>query len=334
MALDAEAKGQADQAEAYFDALIRQGGLVGGAANLAVDYEDEGRYAAAEAVLRAGLARAPDSGELKSRLGRMRLREGDFAEGWPLFEARAISISAHIQGRPKLPFPEWDGQAVRSLLVFTEQGYGDQIQFARYLKLLVDRGVEVTFVGAPDLETLFEPLGARFAPAVRGQPLPRCDAWTMLMSLPHRLWTGLEAVPSAPYLPASPGGSGVGVMAAGNPNHPRDAERSLPAEAAARLLAIPGAVDLSPEATGARDFRETARIVDGLAEVISVDTAVAHLAGAMGKPTRLLLPYVPDWRWLRDRTDSPWYPSTKLYRQPKRGDWDGVLAALAADGVL
>lgn len=334
MALEAEAQGQADRAETYFSALTQQNGLVPGAANLAVQSENEGHFERAEAILRAGLARAPDSAELKGRLGRMRLREGDFAEGWALSEFREIRISAQIQGRPKLPFPEWDGGPVGSLLVFTEQGYGDQIQFARYLRVLVDQGMQVTFVGAPELEALFEPLGARFAPAVRGQALPRCDAWTMLMSLPYRLGTRLETIPPAPYLPASRGGSGVGVMVSGNPNHPRDAERSLPAEAAQRLLALPGAVDLSREATGARDFRETARTVDGLAEVITVDTAIAHLAGAMGKPTRLLLPFVADWRWLRDRTDSPWYPSMKLYRQPTRGDWDGVLAALAADGVL
>lgn len=334
MGLEAEAKGQRDQAEAYFAALAPQGGLVPGAANLAVRFENEGQFEKAEAILRAGLARAPDSAELKGRLGRMRLREGDFAEGWALAEFREIRISATIQGRPNLSFPEWTGEPVRSLLVFTEQGYGDQIQFARYLRLLVDRGIEVTFACAPDLMGLLEPLGARMVPAVRGQALPRCDAWTMLMSLPYRLGTRLETIPPAPYLPGNPGGSGVGVMVSGNPAHPKDAERSLPAEAAERLLALPGAVNLAHQATGARDFLETARIIDGLAEVISVDTAVAHLAGAMGKPTRLLLPFVSDWRWLRDRTDSPWYPSMKLYRQPTAGDWNGVLDALAADGVI
>lgn len=334
MGLAAEADGRADQAEICFGTLAQSGALVAGAANHALTLEDEGRYAEAEAALRAGIARAPDNGELKARLGRMRLREGDFAEGWPLFEHRQIEISAQVRGRPKLSFPEWRGEGVGSLLVFTEQGYGDQIQFARYLRVLVQRGVEVTFVCAPDLMGLFQPLGARLIPAIAGQALPRCDAWSMLLSLPHLMNTRLPTIPGAPYLPGAAGGSGVGVMATGNPRHVRDAERSLPPKVAARLLDRPGAVNLAPEATGARDFLDTARIIQGLAEVISVDTAVAHLAGAMGKPTRLLLPFVPDWRWLRDRTDTPWYPSMQLYRQPRRGDWDAVLTALAAEGAI
>lgn len=334
MGLTAQAEGRREQAETLFTTLERANALVTAAANHAVHLEDEGRYAEAEAALRAGLSRAPDSAELKARLGRMRLREGDFAEGWPLFESRSVEISAQIRGRPKLSFPEWRGEAVDSLLVFTEQGYGDQIQFARYVRLLVQRGVDVTFVCAPGLMGLFEPLGARLVPAVGGQSLPRCHAWAMLLSLPYLMGTRLETIPGAPYLPGKPGGAGVGVMVAGHPGHVRDAERSLPSSAAARLLAAPGAVNLAPEATGARDFLETARIIDGLAEVISVDTAVAHLAGAMGKPVRLLLPFVPDWRWLRDRSDTPWYPSMRLYRQPRRGDWDAVLDALAADGAI
>ncbi len=121
-------------------------------------------------------------------------------------------------------------------------------------------------------------------------------------------------------------------MAAGNPGHRNDANRSLKPDQAADLLSLPGAISLRPEDTGAADFAETADIVAGLDLVISVDTAVAHLAGAMGKPVWILLPATgTDWRWLRDRTDSPWYPSAKLYRQSRGEGWDGVISRVLLD---
>ena len=121
-------------------------------------------------------------------------------------------------------------------------------------------------------------------------------------------------------------------MARGNPTHKNDAKRSLDPSGAAELLSLPGAVSLAPEHTGARDFQDTADLIAGLDLVISVDTAVAHLAGSLGVPTWILLPSTGvDWRWLRGRKDSPWYPSARLFRQPPTGDWPSVLREVQAE---
>ncbi|MBS0331803.1 MAG: hypothetical protein JSS35_03470, partial [Proteobacteria bacterium] len=150
----------------------------------------------------------------------------------------------------------------------------------------------------------------------------------------------LEQIPKAPYLRPPAGapaeGGGVGVLTRGRPEHPNDANRSLGPEAAARLLALPGARSLHPDDTGAADFADTAALIAPLDLVISVDTAVAHLAAAMGKPTWILLPaFMNDWRWMEARSDSPWYPTARLFRQPAMDSgWSPVLddveAAFAA----
>lgn len=292
--------------------------------NFAFDLERRGRFEDAIAALRGGLARFPGEAEIQWRLGLMLLREGDFEEGWRLFETRPVHMGGRAAGRPTLRIPEWDGGPVRSILILQEQGLGDQIMFARYAAWFHGRGVEASLVCHPLLARVFERLGpgVRVLSAQGRVQLPACDAWALGPSLP--LLSG--AMPSEPYLRATPGGSGIGLLAQGNPGHVNDAARSIPAGLASEIAAWPGVADLSHAATGARDLEDTARIIDGLELVISVDTAVAHLAGAMGKPCFLLLPFVPDWRWMRDRTDSPWYPSMRIFRQPAAGDWVSVVA--------
>ena len=283
------------------------------------------RWAEMEALVREWLEISPQSAELRFRLADLLLADGRYAEGWPLYEARR-SLPVSEFRAPPLSYPEWAGQPVGSLMVWLDQGLGDQIQFARYLPMLAGHGVETTVVAPPSLAGLYGGTGARVVVAEGHVSVPRHEAWTPISSLPLRLGTTLDTIPPPLALPQGPGGPGVGLMLRGRPKHPRDLYRQLPEEARARLSALPGALSLHPEDTGATTFQQTADLIADLGLVITVDTSVAHLAGSMGKPTWLMLPWLGcDWRWLREREDSPWYPSMRLFRQPAQGDWRSVV---------
>ncbi len=282
-----------------------------------------GRPAEAESVLRRGLEGAPGHPVLAYALGILILSRGACAEAWPLYEHRASMPRGPRP--PSFSFPQWRGEPVERLLVLPEQGFGDQIMFARYLPVLAARGIRVTVMAPPQLARLFEPLAPEVLPISGTLSVPPRDAWCFIGSLP-----GLTGeLPTAPYLPGARAGSGGGVM-----TFVADAGRAPPA-AAAELAAL--GRDLQPAATGARDFQDTADIIAGLALVISVDTAVLHVAGAMGKPFWVLLPHDADWRWGRGVASSQWYPSARLFRQRTPGDWAGVVgdvkAALVAAGL-
>jgi len=229
--------------------------------------------------------------------------------------------------------------AGRNILVWGEEGFGDQIMYARFAVRLREAGAKVAWVCNAALTRLVrEGLGmdALAMPAAGGRiEIEGADFVAPTSRLAMVCMQGLAEPPPAPYLaPPRPNvvqGLTLGVVARGNPDHDNDRHRSLPPAAAAELMALPGAVSLAPADTGARDFWDTAGVIMGLDLVITVDTSVAHLAGALGRPVWVLLPAIGcDWRWLTARSDSPWYPSMRLFRQTTPGDWSGVLAEVKA----
>ena len=265
--------------------------------------------------------------------GRDLLACGHYAEGWPLYEARPNRATTNAR---QLPYPEWRGEDLtgRRLLVWPEQGFGDQIMTARFLRRT--GAAHVTVATRAPLVRLFKSLADTVLEIAPKTAVPRHDAWVLTMSLADRLGITLHNLPTESYLSAAAGDrrGRIGVAWRGEPSNPVDSLRSLPSDQAMRLLSLPGAIDLDPGETGARDFQDTANIIAGLDLVISVDTAVAHLAGALGAPCWTLLSEgYTDWRWMRDRADSPWYPTMRLWRQPEPGAWDAVVdEVLAAIG--
>lgn len=327
LARRASDEGRLEEAERLYRILMRDGPAPDVYRNLFVVLERQGRYVEAEQLLREARERWPEDRLTALFLGLSLLSRGAYAEGWPLYHHQ----ETRERWRPSLSFPEWQGEPVRSLLVLPDQGMGDQIQFARFVAILVRQGVAVTVYCAPALVRLFSGLGARVLPAEGDVQIERHDAWTIFSALPWRM--GVKEpkdVPAEPYLPSRSGGQGIGVGVRGNPNHVRDRWRSLPEPLQREVLAWPGVRSLQPEDTGVRDFEDTRRIIEDLELVITVDTAVAHLAGAMGKPVWLLTARPADWRWMRQGTESPWYPSVRVFRQPRDSDWAGVIAEVRA----
>ena len=291
---------------------------------------------------------------------------GDYRAGWRDYESR-WEDPRFSEDVPDYATPIWGGSPVtgRAMLVHAEQGLGDTLQFARYLPLLRQRGARITLQVQAPLAGLLAPLADRivaFSPTPRTDPIPEHEFRCPLMSLPHAFGTRLATVPAAiPYLAADPArvaawrdrlgpakGPRIGIAFSGSADHPEDALRSLPA---ARLIAclagaelhviqtdlrphdaatLAGRPDIAVHAPALTDFAETAALMMCLDRVVTVDTSLAHLAGALGRPVSILLQHAADFRWLRERTDSPWYPSARLYRQPARGDWTTPLAELTA----
>jgi tetratricopeptide (TPR) repeat protein len=310
-------------------------------------YGEAGDVARAEQAYLAVLAAHPDDKAAQLSLGGVYLSAGRYAEGWPLLDVRA-ELHPGVVPTVTLPYPEWRGEPIagKSILIWVEQGFGDKIQFARFANTLKARGASRVSLGcSPSLAGLFTTLSGvdQLIPIGVGATteVTRHDYWSRYLSLPGRLGITLETLPAEPYLAAPAdrrarwagfgGGAQVGLAWQASPTGFNGANKGLPDAQARRLLDL-GAISLHPEDTGAEDFADTAAIIEGLDLVISIDTSVAHLAGAMGKPCWTLLPALNcDWRWLRDRADSPWYPTMRLYRQTRPKDWTETLGQVIAD---
>jgi tetratricopeptide (TPR) repeat protein len=314
------------------------------------------------------IALRPDFAEAQYNRSLALLQAGNYAAGWPAYEWRWKNAARLFMGAPRaFREPLWlggDDLAGKRILIFCEQGLGDTLQYCRYVNLVADLGAEVIFEVQAPLVSLLARLPGVSRVLTAGSALPPFDCQCPLLSLPLAFKTTLQNVPATtPYIYADPDRVAlwqsrlgartrprIGLVCTGSKGYGNDKNRSIAlAEWAARLPRDFDYVCLQKEyrdadlaalqanpwianyAAEQKDFSDAAALVEAMDLVISVDTAVAHLAGAMGKPTWRLLPVTSDWRWMLDREDSPWYPSLRLYRQQEVGDWSGVFARFTAD---
>ena len=342
--------------------------------NMGIVLKSLGRYREAAESFGRALDRNPRDSAAKFALAFLDLTLGKFNLGWPLYEAR-FDVPALRNPARRFDMPRWQGSEPlegRTLLVHAEQGLGDVIQFCRYLPLLEARGAKVVFEVMPSLKALLRTLPGGIRLVGRGEPLPGCDYYCPLLSLPLAFKTQLETIPAqTPYLAAEPDrvaawaerlrpvpGLRVGIAWQGNLEVEKliwARGRSMPLAALEPLTQLPGVslvalqkgpgleqlpqvsfadriVELGADLdAGADAFLDTAAVMASLDLVISTDTSILHLAGALGRPSWAALTFSSEWRWLLERSDSPWYPTMRLFRQTADGDWDAVVRAMVAE---
>lgn len=287
----------------------------------------------------------------------VKLLTGDFENGFRELEWR-LRIEPWASFISSLPRPQWQGECLKgkTILLYTEQGAGDAIQSARFATHIADLGATVLIATQSYLKSILESVQGVSRVLVEGEAAP-FDFVAPLFSLPGLLGLSPQTIPAnCPYISAPSAVNlatndlnlstdlNIGLAWAGNPVHRNDKNRSLkfdqliallgqenaqffsfqkPLQDADRQLLLQNNVtDLSKHLT---DYANTASLMDKMDLIITVDTSVAHVAGALGKEVWVMLPYAPDWRWMMDRTDSPWYPSMRLFRQSKPGDWQSVI---------
>jgi tetratricopeptide (TPR) repeat protein len=320
------------------------------------------RFDEALASYDRAVAARPDYAEAHVNKSLVLLLTGNLETGWREFEWR-WQKEEFKPLRRDFRQPVWcgqDGIEGKAILLHCEQGFGDTIQFCRYVPMLAARGAHVLLEAPAPLQRLMGGLAGVAGIIPQGDKLPHFDLHGPLLSLPLAFGTGLRSIPAnAPYLavPAQDPPRWDGAL--GSRNRPRiglawsgsaaDPNRSIRLQALLQLLDggarfVSLQKELSPDDAAIlrdrsdllhfgdelKDFADTAAVISNLDLVVSIDTSVAHLAGALAKPVWVLLPFVPDWRWLLDREDSPWYPSARLFRQNAPGDWSGVISRVAA----
>ncbi len=315
------------------------------------------RGAEALAAYDAVLTAQPDNAEAQYAKADLLLAAGDFEQGWPLYESRWRLRGARIS--PPSSAPRWSGAEPlegKTILVQGEQGFGDLFQFSRFAPMLAARGAKVILQERPQTLGLLRTLAgvSEFVPTT--EPAPPADFHVPLASLMLALDVRLDTIPAQiPYLHANPARAAqwletlgpakrprIGIVWSGINRHVMQAWRSLDDDALRQLTSIDAELislqmeeSAIAEAAGVRqfgkalgDFADLAALIDTLDLVISIDTGVAHLAGALGKPVWVMLPFHADWRWLKQRADTPWYPNMRLFRQQRFGDWAPVIAAV------
>jgi tetratricopeptide (TPR) repeat protein len=334
--------------------------------NLGTALHGQGRLDDAIACYEEAIRLRPDYPEAHNNLGQCWLLKGQFQRGWAEYEwhLRCPGI-----GSRSFRQPQWDGTPLggRRILLYADQGLGDNLQFARFAGLVQQRGGYVIMECLPSLAPLLSTCPGIDRLVAQGSVLPEFDVHAAMLSLPGLLGTTVETIPAdVPYVHADPqhrrrwqqelqatGTWNVGIVWQGRPTHGQDRTRSVLLEFFAPLARIPGVrlvrLQRGPGSEQLAQLRgqwevfdppgwpedhaeawlESAALVSALDLVITVDTSVAHLAGSLAAPVWVALPFVPDWRWLLEREDCPWYPTMRLFRQQRLGDWPGVFERLA-----
>lgn len=364
------AAGRFEQAEALLRPYLASGsGPLALWKLLAAALRPQGRIAETRAIQEMLVAHAPGDFPTRFDLSETLLLQGEFERGWREYHHRYSLAHTTVIGR-KMQLPRWDGRPIpgKTLLIHDEQGFGDTFQFMRMVSWAKARsGARMVLEINPETLSLaqrnqdsvgFDEI------VVRGNLPPPFDLHCEMMSLPMAMGLKLADLPGPmPYLTADSARierwrqrlAGLrrplaALVWAGRPTHFNDANRSLSLKRLAPLaqhgvtfLSIqkgpaaheaadpPPGMSLVSLSDEIRDFEDTAAILAIADLLISVDSSPVHLAGALGRPVWVMLPFVPDWRWLLERTDTPWYPGMRLFRQPSRGDWAGVMAAMSAE---
>jgi tetratricopeptide (TPR) repeat protein len=358
--------GRLEEAEAVLtQALEIRPGMKEGYVNLANVLIAKCNHHGALRCIDALLALDPECASGHFLRGLALLVEGNLIDGWKEYDWRWKTQEYRLR-TTNSSIPEWRGEALagRTLLVHVEQGIGDTLQFVRYIPMIEKDGGHVILEVQPPLERLLTGIPNMDSLLIKGAPWPNVELRVPLLNIPGVFQTTLETIPAAvPYLYADPNivpswqakafslGSGfkVGLVWAGNPDHANDHNRSMLLSELAPLADVAGVTWISLQKGPAadqigngspfpalidwtadlNDYADSAALIEQLNLVISVDTSVVHLAGGMNRPVWAMIPYAPDWRWLLDRSDSPWYPSMRLFRQRERGNWDQVVTEVA-----